>query len=64
MRIHGHVTGGRIAVLGLGRLGSRELTAHSDIDLMLLYDHDPDAETSDGERPLPSPPITPGSPSG
>ncbi|MBB3996550.1 bifunctional [glutamine synthetase] adenylyltransferase/[glutamine synthetase]-adenylyl-L-tyrosine phosphorylase [Aureimonas pseudogalii] len=52
-RAHGHVAGGRLAVLGLGRLGSHELTATSDIDLMLLYDHDADAEASDGERPLP-----------
>ncbi|WP_416356001.1 bifunctional [glutamine synthetase] adenylyltransferase/[glutamine synthetase]-adenylyl-L-tyrosine phosphorylase [Aureimonas phyllosphaerae] len=52
-RAHGRIAGGRIAVLGLGRLGSRELTANSDIDLMLLYDHDPAAETSDGARPLP-----------
>ncbi|RIY01620.1 bifunctional [glutamine synthetase] adenylyltransferase/[glutamine synthetase]-adenylyl-L-tyrosine phosphorylase [Aureimonas flava] len=52
-RAHGRVPGGRIAVLGLGRLGSRELTANSDIDLMLLYDHDAEAEVSDGSRPLP-----------
>ncbi|WP_182085826.1 bifunctional [glutamine synthetase] adenylyltransferase/[glutamine synthetase]-adenylyl-L-tyrosine phosphorylase [Aureimonas sp. ME7] len=52
VRAHGHVEGGRLAVLGLGRLGSRELTANSDIDLMLLYDHAEGAETSDGERPL------------
>ncbi|WP_082653332.1 bifunctional [glutamine synthetase] adenylyltransferase/[glutamine synthetase]-adenylyl-L-tyrosine phosphorylase [Aureimonas sp. AU22] len=53
VRTHGRVAGGRIAVLGLGRLGSRELTATSDIDLMLLYDHDAEAESSDGTRPLP-----------
>ncbi|WP_062016526.1 bifunctional [glutamine synthetase] adenylyltransferase/[glutamine synthetase]-adenylyl-L-tyrosine phosphorylase [Aureimonas sp. AU4] len=51
-RVHGKVPGGRVAVLGLGRLGSRELTASSDIDLMLLYDHDEGADESDGERPL------------
>lgn len=52
-RAHGSVPGGRLVVLGLGRLGSGELTASSDVDLMLLYDHDPAAETSDGDRPLP-----------
>ncbi|WP_062216977.1 bifunctional [glutamine synthetase] adenylyltransferase/[glutamine synthetase]-adenylyl-L-tyrosine phosphorylase [Aureimonas sp. D3] len=52
-RAHGRVPGGRLVVLGLGRLGSGELTASSDVDLMLLYDHDPAAETSDGDRPLP-----------
>ena len=32
---HGTVAGGRVAVLGLGRLGSRELTADSDLDLIV-----------------------------
>ena len=36
----------------MGKLGSRELTAGSDVDLILLYDHDADAEESDGEKPL------------
>ncbi|MAU99111.1 MAG: bifunctional [glutamate--ammonia ligase]-adenylyl-L-tyrosine phosphorylase/[glutamate--ammonia-ligase] adenylyltransferase [Fulvimarina sp.] len=49
---HGRVPGARIALLGMGRLGSRELTAGSDIDLILFYDHHPDAEASDGRRPL------------
>ncbi|MEW9806786.1 bifunctional [glutamine synthetase] adenylyltransferase/[glutamine synthetase]-adenylyl-L-tyrosine phosphorylase [Mesorhizobium sp. ZMM04-5] len=49
---HGRVPGGRVAILGMGKLGSRELTAGSDVDLILLYDHDADAEESDGEKPL------------
>ena len=49
---HGKVAGGRVAILGMGKLGSRELTAGSDVDLILLYDHDADAEESDGEKPL------------
>jgi glutamate-ammonia-ligase adenylyltransferase len=49
---HGHVPGGRVAILGMGKLGSRELTAGSDVDLILLYDHDQDAEESDGDKPL------------
>jgi glutamate-ammonia-ligase adenylyltransferase len=49
---HGRVAGGRVALLGMGKLGSRELTAGSDVDLILLYDHDADAEESDGEKPL------------
>ena len=36
----------------MGKLGSRELTAGSDVDLILLYDHDADAEDSDGDKPL------------
>ena len=49
---HGMISGGRVAILGMGKLGSRELTAGSDIDLILLYDHDEDAEESDGEKPM------------
>ncbi|KQT54231.1 bifunctional glutamine-synthetase adenylyltransferase/deadenyltransferase [Aureimonas sp. Leaf454] len=49
---HGRVAGGRLALLGMGRLGSGELTAGSDVDLLLLYDHAEEAEASDGERPL------------
>jgi glutamate-ammonia-ligase adenylyltransferase len=36
----------------MGKLGSRELTAGSDVDLILLYDHDEGAEESDGDKPL------------
>ena len=49
---HGIIKGGEVALLGLGKLGSRELTAGSDIDLILLYDHPDDADESDGEKPL------------
>lgn len=49
---HGKVAGARICVVGMGRLGSRELTAGSDLDLIFLYDHDPDVEYSDGDKPL------------
>lgn len=51
-RRHGEVKGGRAVILGMGKLGSRELTAGSDVDLILLYDHDEDAEDSDGGKPL------------
>src|SRR5690606_22013242 len=44
--------GGRVVILGMGKLGSRELTAGSDVDLILLYDHEQGAEESDGEKPL------------
>jgi glutamate-ammonia-ligase adenylyltransferase len=49
---HGAVPGGRIAVLGLGRLGSRELTADSDLDLVVLYDFDEADRDSSGPRRL------------
>jgi glutamate-ammonia-ligase adenylyltransferase len=49
---HGRVPGGEIAIVALGRLGSREMTAASDLDLIFVYDADADAEESDGDRPL------------
>jgi len=49
---HGRIPGASVALLGMGKLGSQELTAGSDVDLILLYDHDPDADESDGEKPL------------
>jgi glutamate-ammonia-ligase adenylyltransferase len=49
---HGRVAKGRMAVIGMGRLGSREMTATSDLDLIVLYDFDPNGGDSDGLRPL------------
>lgn len=49
---HGVVAGGRCVILGMGRLGSREMTAASDLDLILLYDFAEDSCLSDGEKPL------------
>jgi glutamate-ammonia-ligase adenylyltransferase len=49
---HGALKGGRCAVLGLGKLGGREMTAASDLDIMVIYDHDPKAEQSNGIRAL------------
>ncbi len=51
-RRHGKVKGARVALLSMGKLGSRELTAGSDVDLILLYDHDKDTDESDGDKPL------------
>lgn len=51
---HGFVSGGRIALFGMGRLGSRELTAGSDVDLILFYDHPEEEDESAGGKPLPS----------
>ena len=50
---HGAVAGGRVAVLAMGKLGSREMTAASDLDLIVIYDFAEDAAASDGRRPLP-----------
>ncbi|ESX05127.1 glutamine-synthetase adenylyltransferase [Mesorhizobium sp. LSJC265A00] len=49
---HGRIAGGTVSLLGMGKLGSRELTAGSDVDLILLYDHDADADESEGDKPL------------
>ena len=49
---HGRVPGGRAALVAFGKLGSREMTARSDLDLLFLYDHEPGAAQSDGPRPL------------
>ena len=51
-RDHGVVRGGRCAVLGLGKLGGFEMTATSDLDLVLVYDFDAAAPESNGRRPL------------
>ena len=44
----GRVRGGRVAVVALGKLGSREMTAASDLDLIVIYDFPADAGDSDG----------------
>lgn len=49
---HGTVEGARLVVLGFGRLGSREMTAGSDLDLVTLYDFDSENTRSSGTRPL------------
>lgn len=49
---YGRVPGGRCIVIAMGKLGSREMTATSDLDLMLIYDFPADAGLSDGRRPL------------
>jgi [glutamine synthetase] adenylyltransferase / [glutamine synthetase]-adenylyl-L-tyrosine phosphorylase len=51
-RRHGRVRGGAFAVVGMGRLGSREMTLASDLDLILIYDAPPSIEGSDGAQPL------------
>jgi [glutamine synthetase] adenylyltransferase / [glutamine synthetase]-adenylyl-L-tyrosine phosphorylase len=49
---HGRISGQETAIVAMGRLGSREMTASSDLDLILLYDFDPEQPDSDGPRPL------------
>jgi [glutamine synthetase] adenylyltransferase / [glutamine synthetase]-adenylyl-L-tyrosine phosphorylase len=51
---HGRLPGQRIALLALGKLGGQEMTAGSDLDLILIYDFDPEEPMSTGARPLPA----------
>lgn len=49
---HGKVPGGGACVLAMGRLGGREMTATSDVDLIVVYDFDADVKMTDGPKPL------------
>jgi len=49
---HGRIRGQKTAILALGRLGAREMTASSDLDLIVIYDFDQDHPSSDGKRSL------------
>jgi [glutamine synthetase] adenylyltransferase / [glutamine synthetase]-adenylyl-L-tyrosine phosphorylase len=49
---YGHIKGQQTAILAMGRLGSREMTASSDLDLILLYDFDAEHPDSDGTPSL------------
>jgi len=49
---HGRIKGQETAILAMGRLGSSEMTASSDLDLILLYDFDHEQPDSDGPRSL------------
>ena len=49
---HGRLREQQSAVLALGKLGGREMTAASDLDLIIVYDFDENEPQSDGARPL------------
>lgn len=51
-RNHGGVPGGAAVVLAMGKLGGNEMTAGSDLDLIVVYDLNENATQSDGVRPL------------
>jgi glutamate-ammonia-ligase adenylyltransferase len=53
-KAHGSIKGGQVAVVAMGRLGGRDMTAGSDLDLILLYDFDEGSASSDGPRSLPA----------
>jgi [glutamine synthetase] adenylyltransferase / [glutamine synthetase]-adenylyl-L-tyrosine phosphorylase len=49
---HGRLVGQESAILAMGKLGGREMTANSDLDLIIVYDFDERHPESDGARPL------------
>lgn len=48
-RRFGQIEGGRLAVMAMGSLGAARLNSDSDLDLMIIFDADPHAE-SDGKK--------------
>ena len=51
-RQHGTIQGGQWMILAMGKLGGREMTPSSDLDLIVIYDHNNEAQESDGNKPL------------
>lgn len=49
---HGAVKDGGTAVVTMGKLGGHEMTASSDLDLILVYDFDPSFSETGGAKPL------------
>jgi [glutamine synthetase] adenylyltransferase / [glutamine synthetase]-adenylyl-L-tyrosine phosphorylase len=49
---YGHIRAEQTAVLAMGKLGGREMTATSDLDLILVYDFDEKHPESNGKRKL------------
>ncbi|HWK97635.1 MAG TPA: bifunctional [glutamine synthetase] adenylyltransferase/[glutamine synthetase]-adenylyl-L-tyrosine phosphorylase [Pseudolabrys sp.] len=50
--VYGQVKDEQTAVVAMGKLGGREMTASSDLDLILIYDFDGETPESDGRRAL------------
>jgi glutamate-ammonia-ligase adenylyltransferase len=49
---HGVIPGAAVALLGFGKMASREMTMSSDLDFIMMYDVEDAATESLGERPL------------
>jgi [glutamine synthetase] adenylyltransferase / [glutamine synthetase]-adenylyl-L-tyrosine phosphorylase len=50
--VHGRVPGQESAIVAVGKLGGREMTAGSDLDLIIVYHFNPARPESSGARPL------------
>ena len=53
-RRHGSIPGANIAIVALGKLGSREMMFGSDLDLIFVYDNPQNEAGSDGSKSLPA----------
>ncbi len=49
---HGRIPQAALAIIAMGKLGAREMTEGSDLDLIFLYDNPAEATASDGPQPL------------
>lgn len=49
---HGTIEGGEMVVIAMGKLGSREMSAASDLDIISIYDVPSDDIESDGKKPV------------
>jgi [glutamine synthetase] adenylyltransferase / [glutamine synthetase]-adenylyl-L-tyrosine phosphorylase len=54
-RIYGPMPGGQAAVIAMGKLGGHEMTAGSDLDLIIVYDYAGEGAQSSGAKSLPGP---------
>ncbi len=61
--VHGYIADQQTAVLALGKLGGREMTASSDLDLIVIYDFDPEHPESTARVRSTAGSISRGSPS-
>jgi glutamate-ammonia-ligase adenylyltransferase len=48
----GRIPGAGFVVVAMGKLGGRQTTASSDLDLVFVYDTPPGIDSSDGSKPL------------
>jgi [glutamine synthetase] adenylyltransferase / [glutamine synthetase]-adenylyl-L-tyrosine phosphorylase len=49
---HGRIFGSSMAIVAMGKLGSRKMTPESDLDLVFVYDLPENSKSSDGSKPL------------
>lgn len=49
---HGHIPGGEFALIGMGKMGSREMAPLSDLDMIFIYRTPEGAQESEGAKPL------------